>query len=276
MLKRHMCAPLDRKQYLHNARYFVSKLQQKSQQKFFDAWNLTTEELNHVQAPQSSSKAAPSKTWVPDLCEQGIEPNPGPYSLVSLNAAGSNNAFRAAAHYMGASHTAIALQEVCLSERQTIAMRKKANSFGYDAFFSVPQPTKYSNGADHVHGGVCLLIQRSCRHWLSSTCMCDQGQAVCVDMDAFCLIALYARPVEENTTLHTRLHETCYSMRPHKQWVILGDWNEEPGDSPITTNLQCRGGTPFASLRVPNWSQADGKVDGASTGRSAMCRANLL
>lgn len=103
---------------------------------------------------------------------------------------------------MGASHTAIALQEVCLSKRQTIAMRKKANSFGYDAFFSVPQPTKYSNGADHVHGGVCLLIQRSCRHWLSSTCMCDQGQAVCVDMDAFCLIAFYARPVEDKTTLH--------------------------------------------------------------------------
>ena len=169
------------------------------------------------------SCSCPKKAWVPDLCEQGIGPNPGPISVLSLNTAGSDNAFRAAKYYMQKRLGAIALPEVRFTDPQQLSMCCMASNFGYKAYSCVPQPTMYSNGAQQVHGGICLFIRRTLRQQLCATFACVQGQALCVDMDAFFICAVYVRPVQDQSAMHQWLTEACLAKQPRKQWMYLGD-----------------------------------------------------
>ena len=75
--------------------------------------------------------------------------------------------------------------------------------------------SKYTEGSasslDAPFASSCVLLLRV------------QGQALCVDMDAFCICAVYVRPFQDQSAMHQWLTEACLAMQPRKQWMYLGD-----------------------------------------------------
>lgn len=152
--------------------------------RFGKTWRLSAHKLLLVGVTKQGYK----KRWVPELCEEGIEPNPGPTGpgstlrFASLNTQGGQNAFRYLKGIQRDGIDFICLQEVNLDEYQCQQFLSLANQFGYRGWAQIKSC-----------GGVITLLHRRLPNVKLHSINSNGGQFLTVRVADWALVNVYGQ-----------------------------------------------------------------------------------
>ena len=180
-----------------------------------------------------------SKTWTKDLCAEGVEPNPGPrvrrtrssaLDIVQININGRNNLWNLSQHFHTFGVDVICIQETHMNPQEQAQFAQSTWKKGW-VTFGITTASKR---------GVLTLVRK---HWKSKILyQLDQsgGQCLAVQVGHVCVINLYAAHDRNRETCTAQVFEFLQSMNP-SPWVLTGDFNAEPHESPLALGLQACG-----------------------------------
>ena len=154
-----------------------------------------------------------------------------------LNTQGAPGCWRLYEEGLLGSHI-IALQEVCMDSREWDGFAYHCSLKGYQSFY-VPG----NLGALRQLGGVAFLIHKSIKHHFAESLSHFGVQIQSVWIQGVRIINVYAPPHESQVLIEALgLFWETHQVNNH-DWIIMGDFNEEPNDkSCIFTLLSTLGG----------------------------------
>ena len=176
------------------------------------------------------------KTWIKDLCAEGVEPHPGPrvrrkrssaLDIAQININGRSNLWNLSQHFHTFGVDAICVQETHMDPQEQAQFAQSVWKKGW-VTFGITTTSKR---------GVLTLVRK---HWKSKILyQLDQpgGQCLAVQVGHLCLVNLYAAHDHDRETCTAQVFEFLQSLNP-SPWVLTGDFNDEPHESPLALGLQ--------------------------------------
>lgn len=201
------------------------------------AWKITKQEMQALETKSKTTRAPPLTQcqWYRDLCEEGIEPNPGPRSkaratieIVTANVQGVENAWHCAHMVIDRQIDVAILQETKFTEQKFADFAQFCHKQHYQVFEANRPDFTSRDRRTYGVGGVVILVhkKRNCKpvqRWTSA-----EGDACVVDLDFAYVAGIYLPPKADSQPLLQFLHECQLSTRRGTPWFVLGDWNVEP------------------------------------------------
>ena len=245
-IRKHACqGDKDRERIMQsqNRRAFWSRKRKQSQetaQFYVRNWKLRRSELEHLESAihtggRRGVTPAQNCEWIHDVVDDGdVEPNPGPHEASSclqacmVNAGGAANTW-AFARWMLLHKPAVAVvQEHCMLPAKQADLAQFLAARGYRSWFVAPHARQNVRGNWYTDGGVAVFVRKDKRAREIQHFVCDDGQALMVQLDHAVVVATYLPPRPNNDQVLTALDEWVCSLRRVEPVLVLGDFNHEP------------------------------------------------
>lgn len=244
---------------------------------FCQSLRLTTKEVSNLEKHARGKHkkgwrkvpALQKTAWFHDLCEEGIEPNPGP-SCGFWNINGVENAWISFEHLL--QFDIFALAETRASHWQSIEMQAHLQRKGYRVWFIPCHSKKNRRGTPLQVGGMLVAMKHSLPAYELQRQHNDQGDAITFDMHAYNLTFLWQRGADDNDGgLYEYLTEQLIidenADKPH---FACGDWNVTPEENPLQAM-----NTHLFTVNGPDGTPVPSRWDGP-TRRATRCIDYLL
>ena len=165
------------------------------------------------------------RSWQRCLTEEGVEPNPGPSSLItihSLNVDGKHKAWKFMNQFAAERKEVAILQEVILNKEEQVLFANAWSAQGYSVYF--PDNVKIALTVVAVHN--------SLRSRRVGCCSSPWGQVVTVKMQSGIVSGIYGNPRHELDfgdmfVAHLQALARCTN------WMAIGDWNLTPDEDDV-------------------------------------------
>ena len=126
----------------------------------------------------------------------------------------------------------VALQEVCMDSREWEGFANHCSLKGYKSFYT---PGEF--GSSRQLGGVALLIHKSVKHHFAESITHFGVQIQSVWVHGVRIINVYSPPNHSQVTIEALgMFWEAHQVNNH-DWIIMGDFNEEPNDTSIIFSL---------------------------------------
>ena len=99
---------------------------------------------------------------------------------------------------------------------------------GYRSWFVASHARQNVRGNWYTDGGVAVFVRKDKRAREIQHFVCDDGQALMVQLDHAFVVATYLPPRPNNDQVLTALDEWVCSLRRVEPVLVLGDFNHEP------------------------------------------------
>ena len=197
-----------------------------------NAWKLSQKQVNNLEEVMKTMVKKrhgklPSKlrSWKRCLTEEGVEPNPGPSSLItiySLNVAGKHKAWKFMNHCAAERIEVVIMQEINMNEEEQVLFANTWNAQGYSVYF--PDKVKIALTAVAIHN--------SMKSRRVGCCSSPWGQVVSVEMQSGIVSGIYRNPRQElNFADMFVAHQQALGR--YANWMAVGDWNLTPDEGNI-------------------------------------------
>ena len=149
----------------------------------------------------------------------------------------------------------LALQEVQMTEKDATKFSITASMRGYTCYHQERHPgeAKTAENGWKLMGGVMLLVSASIPSKRAAACYGTGGQAVFVWIAGTAVASMYAAHDIQRVTFQTSAVEVVGALAPNAKWALLGDFNEEPGASPMVKILELLGGCDRSPEHPTRW-----------------------
>ncbi|CAE7372773.1 Pol, partial [Symbiodinium microadriaticum] len=213
-------------------------------------WGLTQAEHKLLLCRAARCKKQTEGDWLRDVTEDGdVEPNPGPSDssasvasnpmrVAFLNVGGCSNMFEAldfvTSRPKGQRPAIFAFAETRADPSSQASAAKKALRGGFKAWWVGSNKGACANGRQAWLGGICVGVDLSlsCRHLASWSN--HQGSLMQLDVGSFNLLVGWRRPNGERDLFDAELLAwTSQATAMGRTTVLIGDWNDEPAESPL-------------------------------------------
>ena len=151
-----------------------------------------------------------------------------------------------------------ALQETRFNERELEAYRRAAKKKGFKLFYTFGRPTTDGHGHRRERGGLCFLVDKRLQARLVASKQGDESQFLGLLLEDWFLGNCYAPPLQSQA-VHPQ-HELCELFEEvlvescvDGRWLLMGDFNEEPGNSCVAEVLEAHGGQTLRVRRGTRW-----------------------
>ena len=151
------------------------------------------------------------------------------------------------------------MQETRFNERELEAYRRAAKKKGFKLFYTFGRPTTDGHGHRRERGGLCFLVDKRLQARLVASKQGDESQFLGLLLEDWFLGNCYAPPLQSQA-VHPQ-HELCELFEEvlvescvDGRWLLMGDFNEEPGNSCVAEVLEAHGGQ---TLRVRRGTRRD-------------------
>ena len=177
--------------------------------------------------------------WQRDLVEEGVEPNPGPRQrqrssselrILQLNVNGRENLWNLGNHLDTYNVDVICLQETHMNQAQS-------NNFATAMFrkgwvvHAIPTEKRC---------GVMTMVKKTLRSRILHKLSQDGGQFLATQVGQVTVGNLYAAHHRARTECLAEVFDLI-QVWGQWPWVVTGDWNDEPSQSPLAMGLQACG-----------------------------------
>ena len=197
-----------------------------------NAWKLSQKQVNNLEEVMKSMVKKrhgklPSKlrSWKRNLTEEGIEPNPGPSSLItihSLNVNGKHKARNFMKQFAAERKEVAILQEVNLNKEEQVLFANAWSAQGYSVYF--PDNVKIALTVVAVHN--------SLRSRRVGCCSSPWGQVVTVEMQSGIVSGIYRNPRHE-LDFADMFVAHLQALGRYTNWMAVGDWNLTPDEDDV-------------------------------------------
>ena len=190
-----------------------------------------------VEAGRQEAKPKPkAKNWKRDLVAEGIEPHPGPRAhrarlaalqCMTLNVNGVQNLWAVAPELQKLGVHVVCIQETNMNESQIGVLAQTLWKQGW-VCHSVPAgPSR----------GVMTLVRKTLKSRVATVFNEKGGQFLAVQVGPTLVGNLYAAHHQDRNDTLSSVFEFLQSCEPNP-WVVLGDFNDPPEESPLTLGLR--------------------------------------
>ncbi|CAE8653111.1 unnamed protein product [Polarella glacialis] len=145
---------------------------------------------------------------------------------------------------------AIALQEVKLDAEELKAFGNRADSLGYACFAT---RAKSRTKDDKEQGGAVFLVSKLYKSRIATKIVNNGGQATLVWVNGTLFGSCYAAHDSERLDFLQDLNTYVYAMDSQTVFHLMGDWNDEPDESPLAAALESAGGRVQATGAPTRW-----------------------
>ncbi|CAE8696292.1 unnamed protein product, partial [Polarella glacialis] len=145
---------------------------------------------------------------------------------------------------------AIALQEVKLDAEEPKAFGSRADSLGYACFAT---RAKSRTKDDKEQGGTVFLVSKLYKSRIETKIVNNGGQATLVWVNGTLFGSCYAAHDSERLDFLQDLNTYVYAMDSQTMFHLMGDWNDEPDESPLAAALESAGGRVQATGAPTRW-----------------------
>ncbi|CAE8741924.1 unnamed protein product [Polarella glacialis] len=145
---------------------------------------------------------------------------------------------------------AIALQEVKLDAEELKAFGSRADSLGYACFAT---RAKSRTKDDKEQGGTVFLVSKLYKSQIATKIVNNGGQATLVWVNGTPFGSCYAAHDSERLDFLQDLNTYVYAMDSQTMFHLMGDWNDEPDESPLAAALESGGGRAQATGAPTRW-----------------------
>ncbi|CAE8584053.1 unnamed protein product [Polarella glacialis] len=145
---------------------------------------------------------------------------------------------------------AIALQEVRLDAEELKAFGSRADSLGYACFAT---RAKSRTKDDKEHGGTVFLVSKLYKSRIATKIVNNGGQATLVWVNVTLSGSCYAAHDGERLDFLQDLNTYVYAMDSQTIFHLMGDWNDEPNESPLAAALESAGGRVQSTGAPTRW-----------------------
>ncbi|CAE8731357.1 unnamed protein product, partial [Polarella glacialis] len=145
---------------------------------------------------------------------------------------------------------AIALQEVKLDAEELKAFGSRADSLGYACFAT---RAKSRTKDDKEQGGAVFLVSKLYKSRIATKIVNKGGQATLVWVNGTLFGSCYAAHDSERLDFLQDLNTYVYAMDSQTMFHLMGDWNDEPDESPLAAALESAGGRVQATGAPTRW-----------------------
>ncbi|CAE8683932.1 unnamed protein product [Polarella glacialis] len=145
---------------------------------------------------------------------------------------------------------AIALQEVKLDAEELKAFGGRADSLGYACFAT---RAKSRTKDDKEQGGAVFLVSKLYKSRIATKIVNNGGQATLVWVNGTLFGSCYAAHDSERLDFLQDLNTYVYAMDSQTMFHLMGDWNDEPDESPLAAALESAGGRVQATGAPTRW-----------------------
>ena len=213
-------------------------------------WGLTQSEHKLLLRRAARCKRQAEGDWLRDVTEDGdVEPNPGPSDssastvirpmhIAFLNVGGCSNMFEAldfvTSRPKDQRPAIFAFAETRADPSSQVSATKKALRGGFKVWWIGSTKGAYANDHQAWLGGICVGVDLSlsCLHLASWSN--HQGSLMQLDVGSFNLLVGWRRPNGERDLFDTELLAwTSQATAMGRTAVLIGDWNDEPSESPL-------------------------------------------
>lgn len=167
-------------------------------------------------------------SWVRDLIEEGIEPNPGPDMLkcISLNTQGAPGAWHALQMMQEERIHVGLLQEISMSPKEIQSFQFFANKSGFRLHYQLGDANlRPGRGSavlvqKHLH-----LHAKFLKTWFEHDC-----QPVAVNVEGVNFVSNYVAVSGSAPDTSQEILLWLQESLGQKPWIIMGDWNQVPDE----------------------------------------------
>ncbi|CAE7290791.1 unnamed protein product, partial [Symbiodinium sp. CCMP2592] len=179
--------------------------------------------------------------------------------VVSCNVGGTSGAYAAVKEWLSTDvHDVVLLQELCMSDAQWSTFQRKAQRWGFQAYYQKGGASRDGWGNPTVRGGVAVFASKRLSQRLVFSDARQHSQLLIVAVGGVHFGSMYAPPGYEGLpqdelcellTLYNRTDLAAAAQR----WVIGGDLNEEFSDSAIIDHAGLFGAQALRLGRSTRW-----------------------
>ena len=223
------CGPEVRQKALRAKVRFWARMSPKWRSDVAKAWSLSSKERRALDAAAVPTRQKAS--WVRDLTEEGIHPQPGPspasapLAVWSLNSQGAGHAWRVLDKVQEDKPHIFTLQEPNLAAAQAEQMLIRLGLCGYRAWH---QPGSRS-GTNR--GGLVVAVRDDMRASLCHQSVGEFGNLMTLNLEAWHLTVVWRRP-SPDTGDASFVHALAehHALAENHPWAAIGDWNWCPDE----------------------------------------------
>ena len=227
------------------------------------AWQISTTAAQEWIELKTMDTSKQKSEWTQDLTEEGIEPNPGPagFQVINCNVQSAKGAWSMVEYPWAQKGVVITMQETRMTDNEFAAFTRQAHKKGFWVHHVAGNPMVDRWGAPRPNGGVIILVDKrlNSHGWVGKVGRASQVLGTWIN-DLF-VGTFYAPPVNEYSgfdpatevcELFNEIHlqSGCLS---EGRWLISGDANSTPGDSPVAGLLSAYGGQVFTQGAPTRW-----------------------
>ncbi|CAE7256390.1 CACNA1B [Symbiodinium sp. CCMP2592] len=179
--------------------------------------------------------------------------------VVSCNVGGTSGAYAAVKEWLSTDvHDVVLLQELCMSDAQWSTFQRKAQRWGFQAYYQKGGASRDGWGNPTVRGGIAVFASKRLSQRLVFSDARQHSQLLIVAVGGVHFGSMYAPPGYEGLpqdelcellTLYNRTDLAAAAQR----WIIGGDLNEEFSDSAIIDHAGLFGGQALRLGRSTRW-----------------------
>ena len=239
-----------------------------NRQALCEAWNISMEEAQEWMASKTIAPSKQYSGWVRDLTQEGVEPNPGPrgvgrggFQVINCNVQSAKGAWSMVDYPWSDKAVVITMQEIRMSDNEMSAFTRHALKKGFRVYHMPGQPMIDRWGVERPNGGVAMLIDKrlNYRGWVGRAGRSAQVLGIWID-DWF-VGTFYGPPPAEGSGFDPAI-ELCELLNDiHIQtnclssgcWMLGGDANATPAESPLAAVLSAYGGQVFSQGSPTRW-----------------------
>ena len=188
---------------------------------------------------QQQKPVSKAKNWQRDLCDEGVEPNPGPrahrrrltkLTTCSVNIAGKENLWSALPHLKPKEFDVVCLQEANMSDVEIKVLAAAAWKSGWVTF-------ALSNKCCR---GMITMVGKHLKSRIAHQLDTSGGQLLGVQVGHMWVGNVYCAHHPEREAFMTEAFQLCHSWSPNV-WTLVGDFNDTPEESPLAFGLTSSG-----------------------------------
>ena len=164
-------------------------------------------------------------------------PGPEGRNVLTLNVGGAPGAWRLHNSKILQADV-VCLQEISMRPTEWEGFARATKGLGYCAYHAPGTPVRDSRGNFRYHAGVATLVHNSVLHAFAGQVQHHDSQVVGVWLQQLCLLNAYTSPSSEGVMAEALGMFWEQEALAHKHWLLVGDHNQEPGDSLVLEALR--------------------------------------
>ena len=173
----------------------------------------------------------------------GEAQNPGPHpSVLQINTGGGPGLWRLHNDdYYG--YHIVVVQECAINIPEWTSLSRLASKKGYKSYYQIGYQSVTPSQEDRFFGGVAVFVHKTVKHRFDVSLSHFHSQIVSIWIGNNRLINVYSPPGNHSVTLDALSKFWEENQVDHCDWIVLGDFNEEPSTGVIPQFFRTRQGS---------------------------------